>query len=192
MMDFIGQDKAGLSNYQRLIRKLSDLQNDVIHNALKDVTLTGTFLQYRGSMLNWCFVGRDANLDVRNEFALLDDSIKLRKMYKEKIDQFLRKKNIAVTTAIGGKTSIDIYPCGWDKTFALQYYKGWNVYFIGDACQEGGNDWHIYQALKDVERNTDKSYQTSGPEETIKIIDDVIGKAVNLSIKCYNIMLESA
>ena len=82
--------------------------------------------------------------------------------------------SINVTTALGGETSIDIYPVGWDKTYALSYYPGHDVYFVGDACQEGGNDWHIYWALKDLENNIDKSYHTSGTEETVKIIDDIM------------------
>ena len=160
--------------YQALIRKAIELQNEAVKTLLSNTTLTGTFLQYRGSMLNWCFVGRDADMSIRDEFVKIDNEFKVRSFYKSKLDEFLDKEGIAITTALGGKTSIDIYPHGWDKTFSLQYYPGWDVYFVGDACQEGGNDWHIYQALKDLERNTDKSYQTSGPTDTIKIIDDII------------------
>jgi len=164
----------GTKKYQSLIRKMVELQNEVINSELFQTTLTGTFLQYRGSMLNWCPVGRDADRNIRNEFVEIDEKEHIRKVYKERLDRFLDQEDIAVTTALGGKTSIDIYPHGWDKTFALQYYPGWNVYFVGDACHEGGNDWHIYHALKDLERNIDTSYQTTGPDHTINIISDII------------------
>lgn len=160
--------------YQSLVRKTIELQSRVVQTELSSTTLTGTFLQYRGSMLNWCFVGRDADVDIRNEFVEIDKKYNIRKTYKAELDKFLEDENIAVTTALGGKTSIDIYPHGWDKTFALQYYPGWNVYFVGDACHEGGNDWHIYHALKDLEKNVDTSYQTAGPDHTIDIIDGII------------------
>ena len=164
------------NKYQALIRKVLEFQNHAAQFHLAETTLTGTFLQYRGSMLNWCFVGRDADHTVRNEFVKIDQEKNIRKSYKAELDIFLEEKGIAVTTALGGKTSIDIYPHGWDKTFALQYYPGWNVYFVGDACHEGGNDWHIYQALKDLDRNIDMSYQTTGPDHTIKIIADIIDR----------------
>lgn len=38
--------------------------------------------------------------------------------------------------AIGGQISFDVYPKGWDKTYALQFlteYK--NIYFFGDKTE---------------------------------------------------------
>jgi len=170
----LGKDSGGASQYQKLVRRITTLQNEAVLGVLKDTTLTGTFLQYRGSLLNWCFVGRDADTSVREEFEKINRQQKVRVFYKNKLDRFLKDESMLATSALGGKTSIDIYPHGWDKTFALQYYPGWTVYFVGDACQEGGNDWHIYQALKDLGRNFDRSYWTKSPEDTVNIIDQVI------------------
>lgn len=174
MIKMMGDNDIGISHYQKMIRKITEFQSEAVQGPLIGCTLTGTFLQYRGSMLNWCFVGRNSDFDIRAQFEDVDKKINVRKAYKIRLDIFLQEQSIAVTTALGGKTSIDIYPNGWDKTFALRYYPGWDVYFVGDACQEGGNDWHIYQALKDLDKNVDKSYKTTGPEETINIINDII------------------
>ena len=174
MMTVLGNGSDSTSQYQKLVRKITALQNEAIQNVLKTTTLTGTFLQYRGSLLNWCFVGRNADFSVRKEFEEINQSEGVRAFYKDKLDKFLEEESILATSALGGKTSIDIYPHGWDKTFALQYYTGSIVYFVGDACQEGGNDWHIYQALKDLEKNSDRSYWTKSPDDTINIIDRLI------------------
>ena len=45
-----------------------------------------------------------------------------------------------------------------------------NIYFIGDRCEEGGNDYHLYHALK----KTNVSYQTKNPKNTIDIISKEI------------------
>jgi len=77
-----------------------------------------------------------------------------------------------VTVALGGTTSFDIYPDGWNKTYGLQHYPEREIYFIGDRCEVGGNDWHIYEALKKEGR----AWQTTGPENTIEIIQQLIKK----------------
>ena len=35
---------------------------------------------------------------------------------------------------LGGSTSIDIYPLGWSKEYALRYFGDSGVYFWGDKC----------------------------------------------------------
>jgi phosphomannomutase len=172
MREAMGTDASEISQYQKLIRKIMTLQNDAAQTVLKSTPLIGTFMQYRGSMLNWCFIGRDADFHAREEFEKTDIKEGVRAAYKVQLDEFLKKENIEITTALGGKTSIDIYPHGWDKTFALKYYAGWDVYFVGDACQPGGNDWHLYTALE----GQDRAWMTNGPEDTVNIINRLIEK----------------
>ena len=88
------------------------------------------------------------------------------------LEKYIEGSCIDVTIALGGATSFDIYPTGWDKTYALNHYKNYEVFFVGDRCEKGGNDWHIYEQLKD----DGNSYTTSGPRETVKIIDQIIEK----------------
>ena len=67
-------------------------------------------------------------------------------------------------------TSFDIYPKGWDKTYALKHYDNHEIWFAGDKCEEGGNDYHLYEALRGVGR----SYKVATPADTIALIDKFI------------------
>ena len=71
---------------------------------------------------------------------------------------------------LGGDTSIDIYPKGWDKTYALRHFSGSTVWFIGDRCTGAGNDKELYDALKKEER----AFETSGPAKTVELIEELI------------------
>ena len=53
-----------------------------------------------------------------------------------------------VEIKLGGETSYDVYPKGWDKTFALQHFEGYQCWFVGDRCGNGGNDQTIYERLR--------------------------------------------
>ena len=63
----------------------------------------------------------------------------------------------------------DIFPEGWDKTYVLKHFpeSDWDVFFVGDRCSPSGNDWELYNHLQPLGR----SFETSGPEETVEIID---------------------
>ena len=79
---------------------------------------------------------------------------------------------------IGGDTSFDIYPEGWDKTFALKHFPHdlWTHYFIGDRCYPDGNDFEIFNFLNKEGR----AWETSGPEETIEIIEINLMKTLEI------------
>ena len=73
-----------------------------------------------------------------------------------------------IEMAFGGNTSIDIYPKGWNKTYALNHLKGKDVWFVGDNCKDDGNDKALYDKLSHLNR----SYETTGPQETIRLITE--------------------
>ena len=81
----------------------------------------------------------------------------------------MKEEKIGVTVKLGGDTSFDIFPTGWDKTYALNHFdkNSWSFWFVGDRCYPQGNDYEIFSLLKDSGR----AYETSGPEETLEIID---------------------
>jgi len=87
----------------------------------------------------------------------------------DRLKEYLTEKDIDITVKFGGDTSFDIYPNGWDKTYALRHFAGgeWNFWFVGDRCYENGNDYEIFEYLKE----TGRAFETGGPEETIEIID---------------------
>ena len=78
--------------------------------------------------------------------------------------------------SLGGSTSIDIYPHGWDKTHVLNHYKNKdNIWFVGDRCtMEHGNDKALYDALN-FDGNT-KAFETRDINHTHKIIANIIGE----------------
>ncbi len=134
--------------------------------------LTGHFISYRGSMINWCPVGRNANSEQREAFIKFDTETGSRLSAKDKIQKYLMVHDIDnVTLALGGSTSIDIFPTGWDKTYALQHFPGRACWFVGDSCDTNGNDRTIYEALL----QKDRAFSTESPDETALIIDKIIG-----------------
>ena len=56
--------------------------------------------------------------------------------------------------SIGGQISFDVFPSGWDKTYCLKYLKEYDeIYFFGDKTWKGGNDYELYELLKEQGRS---------------------------------------
>lgn len=160
--------------------------NDIIYNLFgiqrnfqnaiwgKELPLAGKFVDYRGSMINYCPIGRSANNEERNIWIAIDEKYDIRKNMLEGI--FASPVFDDVTVKLGGDTSFDIYPHGWDKTYVLRHLKYMSkdadVYFVGDRCGDNGNDKELYDVI--MSQNKDRAFQTSGPLETINIIEEYI------------------
>lgn len=170
MRETLGEEK-----YRHLVAILLDLQ---CHVSALGIPLTGEFIQYRGSMINWCPIGRAAKSKDREQFVLKDEKLSIRKNYLKRLERKLSlngiQKDIACT--LGGDTSFDIYPIGWDKTYALRHFEDYDVWFVGDRCGENGNDKQIYDALYSKGR----SYKTTGIEKTKEIIKALVGHFASL------------
>ena len=59
------KDTVGEYTYNNVVRILLDCQSSIRYLVGEDIPLSGTFVQYRGSMINWCPIGRDANTKER-------------------------------------------------------------------------------------------------------------------------------
>lgn len=164
------KEEMGELGFKKLIRSILEAQSRLANVEL-DLPISGTFIQYRGSMVNWCMSGRNhSDLD-RELFLKLDNDKMIRKTLLTKLRRKLAREKVKnVTMALGGECSIDIYPTGWDKTHALQHYPNMKAFFVGDKCKEGGNDFAIYDMLS----QSGTSYETTGPEMTKKIINNNI------------------
>jgi phosphomannomutase len=158
--------QLGEKNYRTLLQELIYSQVDM---ANEGIPLTGHFINCRGSIINWCPIGRNANLVERNEFITTDKERGIRKRVIQELKVMLKQKKLLknLTIKFGGDTSFDIYPKGWDKTYGLRHFKGWDVWFVGDRCSPQGNDYEIYQACQE------KSFITSGPKHTAEIIEKI-------------------
>lgn len=161
-------DSIGKEDFQKLMNVLCKLQAQVVDEN-NDLPLTGNFVQNRGSMINWCPIGRNALQEDRDVFKALDNLYGIRHTYLDKLNNYVSAAKMNVTVKLGGNTSFDIFPKGWDKTFALNHFDGpnWTFWFVGDRCSPTGNDYEIFSALKD----TGRAFEVGSPEETVDIID---------------------
>ena len=163
----IMEDEIGYGMMQELLKLLCELQSKIITEY--NMPLSGNFIQNRGSMVNWCPIGRASKRDSRKAFKLLDEEYGIRRKYFNILTEEMKSRKIGLTLKLGGDTSFDIYPYGWDKTYALKHFEGqdWNFWFVGDRCYPQGNDYEIFEKLKD----TGRAFETSGPKETVELID---------------------
>ena len=168
---FVGQD-----TFNRLVFSLSELFSSMSTNPWANaIPLTGNFISYRGSMINFCPIGRNATLEQRSAWVELDKKYMIRKSFVKILENKFEHSRIKFK--IGGQTSIDIFPCGWDKTYVFNNFDADNCdfYFVGDSCTENGNDYEIYKQVKKFNDTTQqRSFKTKGPETTRKIIENII------------------
>lgn len=130
----------------------------------------GTFLEFRNGMMNICPIGRQCTKEERLYFNKYDDEHHVR----EKMIADLRKEfaDIDLTYSIGGQISFDVFPRGWDKTFALRHvtkpgknYK--EIHFFGDKTEPGGNDHEIFMDSRTI------GHKVSSPHDTKRILSEI-------------------
>ena len=162
------EQELGDDCLREVFRIITKLQADACYS---EIPLTGHFINYRGSMINWCPIGRNASSDQRDSFVEYD---KINNFRNKLISKLRAKLSLRCPNKIevkkGGETSFDIYPVGWDKTYALNHFNGWKCWFVGDKCQTGGNDYEIYELLKQQNR----SFETKCTLDTGWIINEKI------------------
>jgi phosphomannomutase len=164
--------KIGQTDYNYLLQSLSAFQ--MMITLTHDLPYTGTFFHYRGSMLNWCPIGRQAQDHERQAWVNADTEKKIRNYFFDEIQNLIVDRKMNVTVALGGSTSFDIYPTGWDKTYVINHLGSYDeIFFVGDRCKEGGND----KALYDLLQIDNTSFETSGPTKTCKIIAEIIKRS---------------
>ncbi|HIL26184.1 MAG TPA: hypothetical protein EYG21_02145, partial [Nitrospinaceae bacterium] len=164
--EYLGEEK-----FLKLFQILISLNHKISSEHSGAFPLTGHFISFRSSLINFCPVGRNATDSDRNSFIKYDNLFNLRSWYLEKLRVKLVMgglSNLSVT--LGGSTSFDIYPIGWDKTFSLKHFSGNRAWFIGDKCDGDGNDRKLYEALE----ASGRSFKTSGPKRTREIIDNIV------------------
>jgi phosphomannomutase len=160
------REELGEEIYLKLVKEILECQAEIVVG-LPEIPITGKFVNYREGTINWSLIGRDATQKQRDFFAEYPNNNILRKLFMDHLSIRVNSGNLDY--ALGGQTGIDIFPKGWDKTFALRHLEGRECWFIGDRCEPGQNDFHIWKELNKVGR----SFKTSGPVETIEIIDSI-------------------
>ena len=136
-----------------------------------DIPLTGNFVDCRGSTINFSPIGRKASQEERSTWIKLDKEFNIRESLLNSLKKTFDKNKIEFK--LGGETSIDICPAGWDKTYVLKNFQPKDeIWFIGDKCEVNGNDKALYDAVK--LRMNGGSFKTTGPNKTMAIINNRI------------------
>jgi len=157
-INWIGQDKYNaLAKW--ILKYLADLDLPI---------RTGTFIEFRNGMINVSPVGRNASTQQRNEYEVFDKEHKIR----ENMVAALKKQfpDYGLTYSIGGQISFDVFPTGWDKTYALQHVEDEHfeeIHFFGDKSYKGGNDYEIYNDPRTI------GHAVNSPADTIRILNEL-------------------
>ena len=112
-------------------------------------TPTGEVIQHRPSMINFCPIGRGADQVKRDNFQQVDIQSEFRQRWLPVLR--VECKKLGFTAVMGGVTSFDIFPEGWDKTYSLKKARDTifrsecpllceGILFIGNSFFTNGND----------------------------------------------------
>lgn len=147
--------------------RLSHLLSDLLENS-KFPYRTGSHIDCRAGMLNFSTIGRGANDGERNQYIDFDEETGEREYLASRINQMCGDE---VDAQIAGKTGIDIFQHGRDKGQVYEEIKSKydRIFFFGDDCQKGGNDYPF--AVKCDEN--DRVYHVSDPFETFDILSSI-------------------
>jgi phosphomannomutase len=172
MRDHMASHSSLSDPHRLLVQNILDLQMYAMRKY--DFPVTGNFISDRGSMINWSPIGRDASHEVRATFILEDNDKSLRKHLCDCLRVRLDDSDLRTTDlALGGSTSIDIFPKGWDKTYALNHLEDdTESWFWGDKCMPEGNDYALWLALQSSHR----SFSVETPEDTLESINTLISQ----------------
>lgn len=147
----------------------------------KEIRTPDEIIQHRGSALNWCPIGRDANEDERHKFIQLDTARGFRVSFLEqmKCRPLFHKKTVI---KLGGQTSFDIYPTGWDKSYVFKDFESFErIYFIGDKCEPMGNDYEGYVKAGNF------GIRTDGPKTTHRELSKILKRAISVNQVSYQV-----
>ncbi len=157
------------------IEKLSNSEKNKIKNAFNEAlqeinfhpeSLAGELIEDRESSIVFSALGQKAALEDKKKW---DPDQKIRFRIKEILD----KKIPEFEVNVAGTTSIDVTAKGLDKSYGIkkmiEYIKVpvEKMIFIGDALFPGGND-------NDVLKTGIKAVAVTGPEDTKKIIKEIV------------------
>lgn len=143
-------------------QRLQTLINFILHYVADlDIPVKrGTFVEFRKGMLNISPIGRNCSQKERCEFEEFDKKAKIRERFVHTLKE--KFADYSLTYSIGGQISFDVFPVGWDKTYALQYVDHFaDIHFFGDKTYLGGNDYEIYASDRTI------GHSVKSPDETM-------------------------
>jgi len=146
-------------------KELYDLMNGWLQTSSFPLR-TGNHIEERMGTINFSIVGRNATLGERKLYVKHD----LENRERESIAYQINLEFPDITATIGGETGIDIYRKGCDKSQILEDFDAPydNIYFFGDKCEQGGNDWPLANRLK-----PEQVFYVRDWQDTWKILKDI-------------------
>jgi len=128
----------------------------------------GTFIEFRNGMINVSPIGRNATLQERLDFNDYDNIHGVRVAFVKVLQE--KFADYGLTFSIGGQISFDIFPHGWDKTFALGRVEDEHfdeIHFFGDKTYKGGNDYEIFSDPRTI------GHSVTGPPHTLAMLKEL-------------------
>jgi hypothetical protein len=160
--------EAGLATLQASVHcEAEALLRQACGDAAATLDARGTFLERRQCTVNICIIGRTPGLtrEHRAAFDAADRAAGLRvRVVAELHRRFGPETPYRLMFTIGGQIGIDCAPCGWDKTFCLNFLPERQfptIHFFGDKTLPGGGDYELYSHARTV------GHAVDSPEETI-------------------------
>ncbi|GAK66608.1 phosphomannomutase [Moesziomyces antarcticus] len=145
--------------------------------------MRGTFIEFRNGMINVSPIGRNASIEERIEFEKYDKIHNIRNTFVDALKNEFG--DYGLTFSIGGQISFDVFPHGWDKTYALRNVAidqgsaeasttakqlGWDeIHFFGDKTYKGGNDNEIFEDPRTI------GHTVTDPQDTMKQLRQLFG-----------------
>lgn len=110
---------------------------------------TGNHFEHRTGMVNFSVVGRNAEIDEREQYIQWD----CRTNERKKLATAFNLTFPDLEARVGGETGLDIAPKGADKSQILEYFDPADeLIFFGDDMNETGNDYPLMRAIVDNDR----------------------------------------
>lgn len=132
-----------------------------IHDCKFSIKRENNF-EFRSGMLNFSTLGRTASIEERNLYYEWD----LKNQERKNIVNFINSNFSDFEARIGGQISIDIQRRGLNKSQAFNWVKKHyndNIFFFGDRCEPGGNDYDI---VKIIEKSSGDDFKNvKNPDE---------------------------
>ncbi|KAI0313539.1 eukaryotic phosphomannomutase [Amylostereum chailletii] len=128
----------------------------------------GTFIEFRNGMVNVSPIGRNASIQERLDFLAYDKIHGVRAAFVKVLQE--KFADYGLTFAIGGQISFDVFPAGWDKTYALRHVESEGfeeIHFFGDKTYKGGNDYEIFTDSRTI------GHSVTSPADTLKVVKEL-------------------
>jgi len=150
--------------------KYKPLVNFILHYiADLDIPIKrGTFVEFRNGMINVSPIGRNATMAERHAFTAYDKEHGIRAAFVKVLQA--KFPDYGLTYSIGGQISFDVFPNGWDKTYALKHVEAEGfeeIHFFGDKTDKGGNDYEIFSDPRTI------GHTVKCPADTIQILGEL-------------------